>query len=66
MATGTVTLRVPRPERRPRGVTAKGAWGVFVILRRKSGWVRNVLTNPSDPEAVLADLRREAPHLAGA
>jgi len=39
---------------------------VFVILRRKSGWVRNVLTNPSDPEAVLADLRREAPHLAGA
>ena len=39
---------------------------MFVILRRKSGWVRNFITNPSDPEAFLAELRREAPHLAGA
>ncbi len=67
---------IERAEARPFGpdlimnehytnVAAK-ARGVFVILRRKSGLVRNFIINPSDPEAFLADLRREAPHLAGA
>jgi len=40
--------------------------GTYVVLRRKSGWVRNFLINPPDPEGFLAEVRREAPHLAGA
>jgi len=44
---------------------ASKARGVFVVLRRKSGWVRTFIINPSDPDAFLAELRREAPHLAG-
>jgi len=35
----------------------------FVVLRRKSGWLSNFIINPPDPEAFLADLRRQAPHL---
>ena len=30
----------------------------FVVLRRKSGWVRTFVFNPPDPDGFLADLRR--------
>ena len=30
----------------------------FVVLRRRSGWVRTFIVNPPDPEGFLADLRR--------
>ncbi len=35
----------------------------FVVLRRRSGFARNFIINPSNPDAFLADLRREAPQL---
>jgi len=40
--------------------------GVFVVLRRRSGWIRNFIINPPNPDGFLADLRREAPHLVDA
>ncbi|HEV2283926.1 MAG TPA: hypothetical protein VGX75_16195 [bacterium] len=30
----------------------------FIVLRRKSGWIRTFVFNPPDPEGFLADLRR--------
>jgi hypothetical protein len=30
----------------------------FVVLRRRSGWIRTFVFNPPDPEGFLADLRR--------
>ncbi|MHB8733141.1 MAG: hypothetical protein ACYDAB_15310 [bacterium] len=30
----------------------------FVVLRRRSGWVRTFVFNPPDPEGFVADLRR--------
>ncbi len=35
----------------------------FVVLRRKSGWVRTFIINPPDPERFLEDLKRKVPHL---
>ena len=37
--------------------------GTYVVLRRKSGWVRNFVINPPEPESFLADLRREVPQI---
>lgn len=33
----------------------------FVVLQRKSGWVRNFIINPASAEEFLSALRREAP-----
>ena len=33
----------------------------FIVLRRKTGWVRNFIINPEDSHGFLAALRREAP-----
>ncbi|HXX38439.1 MAG TPA: hypothetical protein VEP50_09885 [bacterium] len=33
----------------------------FVVLRRKSGWVRNFVINPKDTTEFLSALHREAP-----
>jgi hypothetical protein len=35
----------------------------FVVLRRKTGWVRNFVINPADPAGFLEALRREAPRV---
>jgi hypothetical protein len=35
----------------------------FVILRRKSGWVRNFVINPPSAEKFIDELTRKAPHL---
>jgi hypothetical protein len=52
-----------------------GVWGIpmwnehwcnftpsrFLVLRRRSGWIRNVIVNPRDTAGFLEILRREAP-----
>ena len=64
---------IDRAEARPlsRVPLANERWtnlwplGAYLVLHRRRGWFPNVVINPSDPQAFLDALRREAPHLAG-
>ena len=42
------------------------AFGPWVVLRRRSGWFRNFVFNPPDPQGFLDELRRQAPQLGQA
>jgi hypothetical protein len=35
-----------------------------VALRRRPGWLRTFVINPSDPERFLEELKTKAPHVA--